>query len=135
MMNLKKKSKNNTKMQKPYLIAEIGINHNGSINLAKSIIKIAKENNFEAVKFKKRDLEICIPKSERLKMRETIWGEITYMDYKKKIEFQKKEFDELVRFCKKIKIDIFCSAFDVNSLKFLKKYRFKALNISRTLTI
>ena len=70
-------------MQKPYLIAEIGINHNGSVNLAKKIIKIAKENNFNAVKFQKRDLEICIPQNERSKLRQTIWGEITYMDYKK----------------------------------------------------
>ena len=112
-------------MKKPYLIAEIGINHNGSIRLAKKIIKIAKENNFDAVKFQKRDLEICIPENERSKIRDTIWGELTYMEYKKKIEFQKKEFNELVKFCKKIKIDIFCSAFDVNSLKFLKRYQFK----------
>jgi N-acetylneuraminate synthase len=116
---------NNIKVKKPYLIAEIGINHNGSIALAKKIIKIAKENNFDAVKFQKRDLEICIPENERLKMRDTIWGEMTYMEYKKKIEFQKKEFDQLVKFCKKIKIDIFCSAFDINSLKFLKKYQFR----------
>ena len=64
-MSLKKKSINNIKMKKPYLIAEIGINHNGSIRLAKKIIKIAKENNFDAVKFQKRDLEICIPENER----------------------------------------------------------------------
>ena len=83
-MNLKKKLASNIKMKKPYLIAEIGINHNGSINLAKKIIKIAKENNFDAVKFQKRDLEICIPENERLKLRETIWGEMTYMEYKKK---------------------------------------------------
>jgi N-acetylneuraminate synthase len=124
-MSLRKKSMNNIKVKKPYLIAEIGINHNGSIALAKKIIKIAKENNFDAVKFQKRDLEICIPENERLKMRDTIWGEMTYMEYKKKIEFQKKEFDQLVKFCKKIKIDIFCSAFDINSLKFLKKYQFR----------
>ena len=125
MMSLRKKSMNNIKVKKPYLIAEIGINHNGSIALAKKIIKIAKENNFDAVKFQKRDLEICIPENERLKMRDTIWGEMTYMEYKKKIEFQKKEFDQLVKFCKKIKIDIFCSAFDINSLKFLKRYQFR----------
>ena len=125
MMSLKKKLINNIKMKKPYLIAEIGINHNGSTSLAKKIIKIAKENNFDAVKFQKRDLEICIPENERSKIRDTIWGEMTYMEYKKKIEFQKKEFNELVKFCKKIKIDIFCSAFDVNSLKFLKRYQFK----------
>ena len=71
-------------MKKPYLIAEIGINHNGSISLAKKIIKIAKENNFDAVKFQKRDLEICIPENERSKIRDTIWGELTYMEYKKK---------------------------------------------------
>ena len=125
MMSLRKKSMNNIKVKKPYLIAEIGINHNGSIALAKKIIKIAKENNFDAVKFQKRDLEICIPENERLKMRDTIWGEMTYMEYKKKIEFQKKEFDQLVKFCKKIKIDIFCSAFDINSLMFLKRYQFR----------
>ena len=83
-MSLKKKSINNIKMKKPYLIAEIGINHNGSIRLAKKIIKIAKENNFDAVKFQKRDLEICIPENERSKIRDTIWGELTYMEYKKK---------------------------------------------------
>jgi N-acetylneuraminate synthase len=113
------------KIKKPYLIAEIGINHNGSVELAKKIIKIAKENNFDAVKFQKRDLNICIPINERQKIRQTIWGDMTYMEYKKKIEFDKAQFDKIYKFCKKINIDMLCSAFDVESLKFLKKFNFK----------
>jgi len=109
----------------PYLIGEVGINHNGSINLAKEIILEAKKNNFDAVKLQKRDLKICIPKYQQDLIRETPWGRITYLEYKKKIELNKKNFLELSKFCKSIKIDLFCSAFDVNSLKFLRQFKFK----------
>ena len=71
-------------MKKPYLIAEIGINHNGSINEAKKLILLAKKNNFDAVKFQKRDLNICIPENQKNIPRETPWGLITYLEYKKK---------------------------------------------------
>ncbi len=115
--------KNNFKP--PYLIGEVGINHNGSIDLAKKIIFEAKKNNFDAVKLQKRDLKICIPKFQQDIIRETPWGRLTYLNYKKKIELNKKNFKEISEFCKKIKIDLFCSAFDINSLKFLKQFRFK----------
>ena len=109
----------------PYLIGEVGINHNGSIKLAKQIILEAKKNNFDAVKLQKRDLKVCIPKHQQDLIKETPWGRITYLKYKQKIELNKKDFHELSRFCKKIKIDLFCSAFDTNSLKFLKQFKFK----------
>ena len=70
--------------KKPYLIAEIGINHNGSVKIAKQMISLAKENNFNAVKFQKRDPEICVPEDQKYKMRETPWGNISYLNYKKK---------------------------------------------------
>ena len=70
--------------KKPYLIAEIGINHNGSVKIAKQMISLAKENNFNAVKFQKRDPEICVPEDQKHKMRETPWGNISYLNYKKK---------------------------------------------------
>ena len=111
--------------KKPYLIAEIGINHNGSIKLAKKLIDLAKECNFDAVKFQKRDLSICIPEDQKQILRDTPWGRITYLNYKKKIEFGNNEFNEISNYCKKLKIDWFCSAWDLNSLKFLKKFKMK----------
>ena len=116
MQNIKKR-------KIPFLIAEIGINHNGSVKLAKKLIDLAKHCNFDAVKFQKRDLDICIPHEQKNIMRDTPWGRITYLDYKKKIEFNKKEFFEIQKYCKKVKIEWFCSAFDINSLNFLKQFK------------
>ena len=113
------------KLTKPFLIAEIGINHNGSLNLAKKLIDLAKENGFNAVKFQKRNPNISTPEDQKNKLRITPWGEISYLEYKKKIEFGKKEFDEINRYCKKKKIIWFPSAWDLDSQKFLKKYKLK----------
>ena len=112
-------------MKKIYLIAEIGINHNGSIKLAKNLIDQAKKTGFDAVKFQKRTPEITTPKDKKDMIRETPWGKISYLDYKKKIEFGKKEFDLIQKYCKKINIDWFASAWDIESFNFLKKYRCK----------
>jgi len=109
------------KRKSPYLIAEIGINHNGSLKLAKKLIDLAKKYNFNAVKFQKRNLDICIPEHQKNQIRNTPWGVMTYLEYKKRIEFGLKEFKEINRYCKKIKIDWFCSPWDLESIKFLKK--------------
>ena len=77
------------KRKSPFLIAELGINHNGSLMLAKELIDLAKKYNFKAVKFQKRDLDICIPEDQKNVMRDTPWGQMTYLNYKKKIEFGK----------------------------------------------
>ncbi len=71
-------------LKKPYLIGEIGINHNGNLSLAKKIISLAKQNGFDAVKFQKRTPEISTPEDQKYKLRETPWGEMTYLNYKKK---------------------------------------------------
>ena len=111
--------------KKIFLIGEIGINHNGNLNNAKKLIKVAKRAGFDAVKFQKRTPEITTPKSKANTIRETPWGKITYLDYKKKIEFGKKEFDEINKFCKKINIIWFASPWDIPSNNFLKKYKLK----------
>lgn len=107
------------------IIGEIGINHNGSLSLAKKIILAAKNAGFDLVKFQKRNPEISTPSHKKDIIRETPWGRITYLEYKKKIEFNEKEYNEINKFCKKINIKWFASAWDLESLKFLKKFKFK----------
>tara|TARA_B100001121_G_C18600094_1_gene579092 strand:- start:117 stop:965 length:849 start_codon:yes stop_codon:yes gene_type:complete len=112
-------------LKKPFLIAEIGINHNGSLNLAKKLIQLAADSGFDAVKFQKREPNISTPEDQKHKLRQTPWGEISYLEYKKKIEFGHREFREINKFCKKRKIIWFASAWDVPSQNFLKKYKLK----------
>jgi len=105
-----------------YIIAEIGINHNGSIDIAKQLVDMAVSCGCDAVKFQKRNPDVCVPDWKKNDMRDTPWGHITYLDYKKKIEFARKEYDEIDKYCKEKGIDWFASAWDIDSLKFLDKY-------------
>lgn len=111
--------------KKPFLIAEIGINHNGSLKIAKKLIDLAKKYNFDAVKFQKRNPNISTPNKLKKNMRDTPWGYISYLDYKKKIEFGLKEFKQINTYCKKRKIQWFASPWDVESANFLKKFNNK----------
>lgn len=113
-----------------FIIGEIGINHNGKLEIAKKIIKLAKDLGFDAVKFQKRNPDISTPENQKNKLRETPWGVIKYLDYKKKIEFGKSDYDKINNYCKKIKIDWFASAWDIDSLKFLDRYKLKYHKIS-----
>ena len=110
---------------KPFLIGEIVINHNGSLQNAKKLIDLAKNCGFSAVKFQKRNPDISTPENQKDKLRQTPWGEISYLNYKKKIEFGKKEFNEINKYCKKKKIIWFASPWDLDSVKFLKQFRLK----------
>ena len=112
-------------MKKPFLIAEIGINHNGSINLAKKLINLAKKNNFDAVKFQKRNPDISTPQNQKDKMRDTPWGYISYLNYKKKIEFNHSDYKKIEAHCKKVGIIWFASAWDIESQIFLRKFKCK----------
>lgn len=105
-----------------FIIAEIGINHNGSLELAKKMIDMAVEAGCDAVKFQKRTPEICVPEQQRNKMKETPWGEMTYFDYKKRIEFGEKEYSEIDNYCKEKGILWTASAWDIPSLDFLEKF-------------
>jgi len=111
--------------KKTFLIAEIGINHSGSIENAKKLILLAKKYNFDAVKFQKRDLDIWIPEDQKNIIRQTPWGNISYLEYKKKIEFNISQYQILKKFSKKNNIDIFASCWDLNSLKQIKSLKFK----------
>jgi N-acetylneuraminate synthase len=103
-------------------IAEIGINHNGDLDLAKKLIDSALLAGVDVVKFQKRDLELAIPLDQREQIRETPWGQMTYMEYKKKIEFGKEQYDEIAAYCKSKSIRWTASVWDINSLNFLLNY-------------
>lgn len=105
-----------------FFIAEIGINHNGDLNIAKKLVDIAVERGCDAVKFQKRVPEIAVPEHHKNKLRETPWGELTYLDYKKKIEFGEEEFRELDRYCKERGIMWFASVWDIPSIEFIEKF-------------
>ena len=117
-------------IKSPYLIGEIGINHNGSIKIAKNLISLAKECNFDAVKFQKRTPEIATPLAQKNIIRDTPWGMMTYLEYKKKIEFGEKEYLEIDKFCKKLKIDWFVSCWDIKSIKFMKPFKNKLQKVA-----
>ncbi len=105
-----------------YIVAEIGINHNGDIDTAKDMILSAKETGADAVKFQKRTPELCVPKEQRNIMRETPWGYITYIEYRERIEFGEEDYREIDRFCKEIGIDWFVSVWDELSVDFIEKF-------------
>tara|TARA_B100001564_G_C20634667_1_gene669092 strand:+ start:378 stop:1223 length:846 start_codon:yes stop_codon:yes gene_type:complete len=108
-------------MKKPFLIAEIGINHNGNLDIAKKLIDNAITTGFDAVKFQKRDINKVYSKELLDSPRESPWG-TTQRDQKEGLEFGEKEYDEISDYCKRKKIIWFASAWDNNSLDFLDKY-------------
>ncbi|CAO6124285.1 SpsE Sialic acid synthase [Candidatus Pelagibacterales bacterium] len=119
---------------KIFIIAEIGINHNGDLNLAKKMIWSAKNCGADAVKFQKRDISLVYSKETLSQKRESPWGKTQY-DQKKGLEFEKKEYDEIDEFCKKNYIEWFASAWDLNSLKFLDQYNLKYNKIASAMII
>jgi N-acetylneuraminate synthase len=109
-------------MKKTYIIAEIGINHNGDLNIAKKLIDIAALSGCDAVKFQKRNPDVCVPDHQKNVMRDTPWGTMTYLEYKYKIEFGKPEYDEIDQYCKEKGISWSASPWDLDSLDFLNQY-------------
>jgi N-acetylneuraminate synthase len=105
-----------------YIVAEIGINHNGSLEIAKSLIDVAVKNGVDAVKFQKRTPELCVPPDQQKHMRETPWGYISYLDYRYKVEFGLNEYREIDRYCKHKNIPWFASVWDEPSVDFLQQF-------------
>lgn len=103
-------------------IAEIGINHNGDIELAKRLIKMAKDAGADVVKFQKRDIDICVPVNMRNLARQTPWGEMSYIDYKRKLEFSKNEYVLLDAYCRHLGIKWTASVWDTPSLEFIASF-------------
>jgi len=104
------------------IIAEIGINHNGDISICKEIIDSAILAGCDYVKFQKRDPDVCVPEYQKSKLRKTPWGNMTYLEYKWKIEFGQDEYNEIDRYCKEKGIGWFASAWDISSVDFLRQY-------------
>jgi len=105
-----------------YVIAEIGINHNGDLEIAKQMIDAAVHAGVDAVKFQKRTPDVCTPPAQQKQMRDTPWGYITYLDYRYKVEFGEDEYAEIDRYCKEQDIDWFVSVWDEGSVDFIEKY-------------
>ncbi|MDD3375240.1 MAG: N-acetylneuraminate synthase family protein [Candidatus Omnitrophica bacterium] len=110
--------------EKIFIIAEIGINHNGDLSIAKKLIDMAKECGCDAVKFQKRTIDIVYTKELLDSPRESPWGN-TQREQKEGLEFGKEEYDEIDRYCKEKGIIWFASAWDLESQKFLKQYDLK----------
>ena len=108
-----------------FTIAEIGINHNGSLDLCMQLIDGAVEAGADAVKFQKRNPDVCVPEHQKGVMRETPWGEMTYLEYKHRMEFGEAEFDAIDTYCARKGIAWFASAWDLDSQRFLARYDLK----------
>jgi len=117
-----------------FIIAEIGINHNGDVEIAKDLIKVAKEAGCDAVKFQKRTLDLVYPASELDKPRESPWG-TTNRQQKEGLEFGYQEYENIDNFCKKLDIQWFCSAWDKESQKFLQQFNLKYNKIASAMTV
>ena len=121
-------------MKKPYLIAEIGINHNGDVKITKQLIKNAKDCGFDSVKFQKRTINIVYDEKTLDTLRESPWGKTT-REQKLGLEFEKPEYDEIDKYCKELNIDWFASAWDIESLKFLENYNLKYHKIASAMIV
>src|SRR6266487_619468 len=112
-----------------YIIAEIGINHNGDLGIAKQMIDAAAHAGVDAVKFQKRTPEICTPPDQQTQMRETPWGYITYLDYRYKVEFNEDQYCEIEKYCKQKGIMWLASVWDEPSVDFMEKFDTPAYKI------
>lgn len=108
--------------QPVFVIAEIGINHNGDVNLAKALIDVAVNAGCDAVKFQKRTPSICVPPDQAQIPRETPWGVMSYLEYKERIEFGQHEYQIIDAHCKAQDIMWFASPWDVPSVEFLERF-------------
>jgi N-acetylneuraminate synthase len=105
------------------IIGEIGVNHNGDLEVAKRLIRVAVASGCDAVKFQKRTPELCVPQAQRSHMRETPWGYISYMEYREKVEFGQAEYEEIDRYCQDQGVLWFASCWDEPSVDFLERFR------------
>lgn len=106
-----------------YIIAEIGINHNGNLDIAKRLIDAAVLAGCNAVKFQKRTPELSVPKEQREVLRETPWGIMTYLEYRYRVEFDKDAYKSIDLYCKERDIDWFASPWDEIAVDFLEAFQ------------
>jgi N-acetylneuraminate synthase len=109
-------------LERIFVIAEIGINHNGSLEIAKKLIDGACLAGADAVKFQKRTPELCVPPEQWTLNRDTPWGRMTYIEYRRRMEFQEREFTEISRHCRERGMLFFASCWDEESVDFMEKF-------------
>lgn len=114
----------------PFMIAEIGINHNGDLQIAKKLIDAANACLWDCVKFQKREPDIAVPEAQKNVMRDTPWGKMTYLEYKKRLEFGKAEYDYIDAYCREKPIAWTASPWDIPSLEFLLGYDLPFIKIA-----
>lgn len=117
-----------------YIIAEIGINHNGSMKICKDLIDVAAKTGCDAVKFQKRDLDQVYTQEFLAEPRESQWG-TTQRDQKEGLEFGAEEYGEIDSYCKKQGIEWFASAWDLNSQKFLQQFDCKYNKVASAMIV
>ncbi|MBM3421767.1 MAG: N-acetylneuraminate synthase family protein [Chlorobi bacterium] len=118
-----------------FVIAEIGINHNGSLDVAKKLIEGAALAGCDAVKFQKRTPDLCVPADQRMIERDTPWGRMTYIDYRYKVEFGREEYVEIDNCCRQNGIQWFASCWDEEAVNFMEQFEppcYKAASASLT---
>ena len=118
-----------------YLIAEIGINHNGDMQIVKRLIDSAFACDWNAVKFQKRVPDLAVPEEQKSVMRDTPWGRMTYLEYKKRVELSKENYDYIDTYCKEKPISWSASPWDIPSLEFITQYDIPFIKVaSATIT-
>lgn len=118
-----------------YVIAEIGINHNGSVDIAKKLIDGALFAGCDAVKFQKRTPELCVPRDQWDIERDTPWGRMTYIEYRHKVEFDAEQYGEIDAYCRDRGIAWLASCWDEEAVDFIEQFNpplYKAASASLT---
>ena len=105
-----------------FIVAEIGINHNGDLGIARRLIDAALHAGVDAVKLQKRTPELCVPADQRDQMRETPWGYISYLEYRHRVELGEADYGEIDRTCRENGIQWFASVWDEPSVDFLARF-------------
>jgi sialic acid synthase SpsE len=113
-----------------YVVAEVGINHNGDVEIARKLIDVAADAGCDAVKFQKRTPEVCVPEDQRAQIRETPWGEMTYLDYRRRVEFGETEYRKLADHADDRGLHWFASPWDVPSVAFLDRFEVVAMKVA-----
>lgn len=119
----------------PFLIAEIGINHNGDMDIIKRLIDASFACQWNCVKFQKRTPDICVPEDQKTVMRDTPWGRMTYLEYRKRIELTEEDYNYIDKYCKEKSIFWSASPWDIESLDFLLTYDVPFIKISSALLV
>ncbi|MGH8582262.1 MAG: N-acetylneuraminate synthase family protein [Gammaproteobacteria bacterium] len=105
-----------------YVIAEIGINHNGSLAIAKQLIEGAQRAGADAVKFQKRTPELCVPRDQWAIERDTPWGRMTYIDYRRRVELSRDDYQAIQRYCAALGLHWTASCWDEQAIEFMEEF-------------